>query len=353
MSQDTFRKLQQCLDRLSLGFPPTDSGIEIEILRKLFSDRDAALFLALSPRLETAEDVAARLSRDTGETAEHLRDMASRGLLFTLRKGETVKYGQIPFVHGLFEFQLTRLDRELSEMLERYFHEAFYDAVTRGVAAFLRTVPVRESLDVSHHVAAYEDAAEILRSQPRIVVAECICRKQQALLGKGCGKPREVCFMFGSMGQYYLDHGLGREVGLEEAVRLLKEAQDAGLVTQPATAQNPGGMCNCCGDCCSVLRALRLHPKPSEMVFSNYTAVVDPEACTGCGACLHRCQMSAIAIDKLERAGIDRDRCIGCGLCATACPVEAIRMFPKEEQRVPPPGTMEQMLNMARLRGLA
>ncbi|MGV8081976.1 MAG: 4Fe-4S dicluster-binding protein [Syntrophales bacterium] len=353
MSQDVFRMLQQYLDRLSLGFPPTDSGIEIEILQKLFSERDAALFLAMSPRLETPADVAARLNRDAGETAEHLRDMASRGLLFTLRKGDVVKYGTIPFVHGLFEFHLNLLDRELSEMLERYFHEAFYDAVSRSAAAFLRTIPVRESLDVTHQVAAWEDAVEILRAQPRIVVAKCICRKQQALLGKGCGKPQEVCFMFGSMGQYYLDQGLGREVGLEEAVRLLKEARDAGLVTQPATAQNPGGMCNCCGDCCSVLRALNLHSRPAEMVFSNYYAGVDPDACTGCGACLHRCPMAAISIDETEHARIDRNRCIGCGLCATDCPLEAIRMVPKEEHRVPPHGTMEQMLNMARLRGLA
>jgi len=353
MSEDTFRKLQQYLDRLSLGFPPTDSGIEIEILRKMFSERDASLFLAMSPRLETPEDVAARLNLDPGETAGHLEGMASRGLLFTLKKGEVTKYGTIPFVHGLFEFQVTRLDRDFSALLERYFHEAFYDAVSRSAAAFLRTVPVRESLDVTHQVAAWEDAVEILRAQPRIVVAECICRKQQTLLGKGCGKPREVCFMFGSMGQYYLDHGLGREVGMEEAVRLLKEARDAGLVTQPATAQNPGGMCNCCGDCCSVLRALNLHSRPAEMVFSNYYAGVDPDACTGCGACLHRCPMAAISMDNTEHARIDRDRCIGCGLCATDCPPEAIRMVPKEEHRVPPHGTMEQMLNMARLRGLA
>jgi Pyruvate/2-oxoacid:ferredoxin oxidoreductase delta subunit len=353
MSADVFRKLQQYLDFLSLGFPPAESGVEIEILKKLFSERDAALFLSLSPRLEAPADIAARLDLDPAETEGRLADMASRGLLFTLRKGDAVKYGTIPFVHGLFEFQLTRLDRELADLLERYFHEAFHEAVTRGAAAFLRTVPVRESVDVSQHVAAYEDAAEILRRQPHIVVADCICRKQQDLLGKGCGKPREACFMFGSMGQYYLDQGLGREVGLEEALRILRQARDAGLVSQPATAQNPGGMCNCCGDCCSVLRALRLHPKPAEMVFSNFFARTDPDACTGCGACLDRCPMTAIRIDDWEHAQIDRDRCIGCGLCVTACPLEAIRLVPKEEQRVPPPGTAEQMRNMARRRGLA
>ncbi|OPY09305.1 MAG: Electron transport complex protein rnfB [Syntrophaceae bacterium PtaB.Bin095] len=353
MSQDVYRSLQQCLDRMSLGFPPTDSGIEIEILKKLFSEREAALFLSMTPRLENPSEIAARLNRGAHGIDAQLRDMASRGLLFSLRKGDVVKYGTIPFVHGLFEFQLTRLDRELAGMLERYFNEAFHGAVAQSAAAFLRTVPVQESVDVAHRVAAYEDAVAILRRQGRIVVAECICRKQQGLLDRGCGKPREVCFMFGSMGQYYLDHGLGREVGTDEAVRLLMEAQRAGLVTQPASAQNPSGMCNCCGDCCSVLRALRLQPRPAVMVFSNHYATIEPSACTGCEACLERCQMSAIVMDKDGRARLDRDRCIGCGLCVPVCPVEAIRLVPKDAQRIPPSGTMEQMLNMARLRGLA
>ena len=353
MPQDIFRRLQLYLDRLSLGFPPTDSGIEIGILRKLFTEPEAALFLSMTPRLETPAEIAARLSRNPEEIDAQLRGMASRGLLFTLRKGDVVKYGTIPFVHGLFEFQLTRLDRELAEMLERYFREAFHGAVARSAAAFLRTVPVQESVEAAHRVAAYEDAAAILRRQGRIVVAECICRKQQGLLDRGCGKPLEVCFMFGSMGQYYLDHGLGREVGTDEALRLLVKAQRAGLVTQPASAQNPSGMCNCCGDCCSVLRALRQQPKPAEMVFSNHYGEIAPDACTGCEACLERCQMSAILMDGDGRARVERDRCIGCGLCVSACPVEAIRLVPKDEQRIPPAGTMEQMLNMARLRGLA
>ncbi len=54
----------------------------------------------------------------------------------------------------------------------------------------------------------------------------------------GCGKPLEVCFIFGSMGEYYLDRNMGRVVSLDEGIEILIECRKAGLVTQPATAQN-------------------------------------------------------------------------------------------------------------------
>ena len=72
----------------------------------------------------------------------------------------------------------------------------------------------------------------------------------------------EVCFMFGPMGQYYIDNGIGREISLEEALEIQSKAQEAGLVTQPATAQNPFTMCNCCEDCCGVLTSISSHPRP-------------------------------------------------------------------------------------------
>ncbi len=355
MADDIFRKLQKRLDGYSMGFPATDSGIEIEILKELFTEEDAGMFLNLTQRLETPEDVAGRIDRPTDEVAAQLGHMYKKGLVFRVKKGDIIKYGAIPFVHGLFEFQVADLKPRMAGLVEKYMQEGFHNAINTGAPAFLRTVPVQRTIEVLHNVVAYEDASEILRKADKIVVTDCICRKQKRLVDQGCDKPLEACFMFGSMAQYYVDRDMGREVGTDEAISILTEAQEAGLVTQPATAQNPGGMCNCCGDCCGVLTSLKRNPKPAERVFSNYFAEVDQDVCSGCETCLERCQMEAIKMDEDDLAGIDTDRCIGCGLCVAACPEEAIQLTLKPEalRRTPPENSLGQMAFMAETRGLA
>lgn len=354
MKPELLQGLQKQLDTYSMGFPATKSGIENQILEYLFSEGDAAMFLAMTPQLETPEAVAGRLEKPVEAVAAHLDDMAERGLLFRIKKGGVSKYGAIPFVHGLFEFQVKSLNMDFAQMVEQYFNEAFGTAMQKGADYFLRPIPIQQSIEMKHQVASYDDALEILKSKPKIVITDCICRKSTGSLDKDCGKHLEACFMFGSMGEYYLDRNMGREISLEEATKILEKCAEDGLVTQPATSQNPAGMCNCCGDCCGVLKALNKHPKPAELVFSNRLAVVSSDDCTGCETCLDRCQMGAISINDDDLAQVNPDRCIGCGLCVTTCPTEAMRLDakPEEELRVPPASMMEQMMQMAKKRGV-
>jgi len=349
---DVYRQLQERLDTYSVGFPATESGVEIKILKALFSLEDAEMFLGMTQSLETVESIAQRMDRPLESIVDQLEAMTNKGLLFRLKRGGNTRYGAIPFVHGVFEFQVKDIGVELAELVEQYHKEGFLQAFENSGGMFLRTVPVQESIEAGHNVAAYDDAVAMLEGKDPIVVTDCICRKQQQAVGEGCGKALEACFMFGSMGQYYIDKGMGRKVDMEEAILLLKKAQDDGLVTQPATTQNPHGMCNCCGDCCGVLRSLRSFPKPAELVYSNHFAIVDADLCTGCETCLERCQMDAIALNGDEVAEIDLDRCIGCGLCVTTCPTEAMQLQAKEVHYTPPATTAEQMMTMAQSRGL-
>ena len=133
MSETIFRELQKKLDQYSIGFPITKSGIELELLQKLFSEEDAALFMALNLELESPKEIAERLRQDKAQVEKHLKDMDSRGLLFSLKIGDTIKYGATPFIHGIFEFQLDRMTPELARLIENYFEEAYYKAMSIGV----------------------------------------------------------------------------------------------------------------------------------------------------------------------------------------------------------------------------
>lgn len=353
MAKEIYHTLQEQLDQYSIGFPATDSGIEIRILERLFTEEEAELALHLSMALETPQSVAERIGRDPEAVAALLDQMADKGLLFRWRRNDTVKYGAIPFVLGIYEYQLNSMDREFAQMFEDYLQEAFSKNIAELSPSILRTIPINRSVDVSHQVATHEDSRQIVKRQKLIAVAKCICRVQQDLIGHHCDKPLEVCFSFGSAARYYIELGMGREVTTEEALEILDRCDEAGLVAQPANIKNPGGMCNCCGDCCPLLRMIKKYPRPVEMVLSNYYAAVDPDECTACETCVERCQMEAISINEDEAAIINLDRCIGCGLCVTTCPAEALRLELKpEDQRYMPPEKGQTLLEeMAQQRG--
>lgn len=352
MTSTVYYDLREQLDQYSIGFPSTESGVELRILEKLFTEEEAKMYLSLSMMLESPEDVAGRLGLNADEVGALLERMVEKGLIFRVRKGDTAKYGAVPFVVGSFEYQLKKMDRKFAELYDQYFKEAFG---RQGVALSppMRTIPVNKSIDYSWPVAPYEDVKEIIKSKNVISVAKCICRVQRGLLDDGCDKPVEVCFQFGSHAQYYVDKGMGRFTTQEEALAIIDKCDEVGLVPQPFAAQDAGGLCNCCGDCCGILRSIKMHPRPAEKVLTNYYAEVDPEVCSACETCVSRCQMEAVKIGPDEVAVVDRDRCIGCGLCITTCPSEAVslRAKPESERREPPATAKDYVMQLASIRG--
>lgn len=344
MAVEIYHRLREQMDQYSTGFPASESGVELKILEKLFTEEDAEIYLDLSMLLETAEAFVTRTGRPQEKIADKLEDMAKRGLIFRHIKDGNKRYSAVPFVIGSYEFQLGRMDKEFAELTNTYMEETFLAGMGENVTP-LRTIPVGKSVDVGNKVAAYEDAKAIINGKDKIAVADCICRTLQGLLDNGCDKPKEVCLLFGSHADYYVENKMGRYIGREEACAILDKCEEAGLVNQPANMVNPGGMCNCCGDCCGVLRALNLQPNPGELVYNRYWAIIDPEKCSGCETCLDRCQMNAIEIE--ETAKVNTARCIGCGLCVTTCPMEAIQLEEKSKDlQVSPPASGQELMSI-------
>jgi Na+-translocating ferredoxin:NAD+ oxidoreductase subunit B len=302
--------------------------------------------------LEAPEALAQRIGQKPNVLAALLERMVDKGLLFRMKKGDTVKYAAVPFVPGSYDFQVKDMDGEFAELFEQYLLEALGK---EGISQFppLRTIPVNRSIEHLWPVASYEDVRQIINDKETISVARCVCRVQQGLLDKGCGKPLETCFQFGSHAHYYVDKGMGRFVTQEEALDIIDRCEEAGLVSQPFAGQDAGALCNCCGDCCEILRSIKLHPKPADKVLCNYYAAVDPDACSACETCVVRCQTEAIKLGAYDVAEVDLDRCIGCGLCVTTCPTGAasLRRKPESKRREPPATDKDYVMHVSSLRG--
>ena len=328
--ENVYERLRERLDDMAIGFPATESGVEIRILKKIFTESQADLFVKLRPIPESPKDIAERLGLEEAVLADQLEEMAKKGLLFRVRKGENIRYASVPYVVGIFEYQLNHMDAEFARDHEEYFKTALGKNIQGFQTPVLRTVPIDRQLVVNYPVAPFEDVLEILENQKSIAVSPCVCRTTKDLTGERCDKPLGNCFSFGSHAAYYVENGMGRYISIDEAKEIVIANEKAGLVMQPFNSQIAGGMCSCCGCCCGVLRSIKAQPMPADAVKSNYFAEVDTDECTGCETCMDRCQMDAITMVD-DVAQISLGRCIGCGLCITTCPGEAVSLIKKAE----------------------
>lgn len=349
---NVYERLRERLDDLSTGYPATQSGVEIRILKKLFTEEEAELFLKLSPLPEPPAQVAERLGSDASQTAALMERMAAKGLLFRLRKGETVRYGVVPFLVGILEHQVKRIYPEIAMEVDEYFESGFGKTIQSFKTPLMRSIPINRQVALNWPIAPYEDALEIIDQQEVIALAPCICRTWKKTLGEGCDKPLETCFLFGHYGHYYVENHMGRYISKKEAREIVKRNDEAGLVMQPFNSQKVGGMCSCCGDCCGMLRSLKKQPSPARAVQSNYFAEVNSSECSGCETCVERCQMDAIQVVE-QKAVVNLERCIGCGLCVTTCTTEAMQLKRKPENQIyePPRSGAETYMRIAMERG--
>ena len=352
MTQDAYKRLAQHLDSLPGGFPRTESGVEMRILKRLFTEDEAALACSLRPMPEPVERIAKRLSRPAEELAEQLYQMSRKGLIFRADVPEGPRYMAAQYVVGIWEYHVNDLDEDLIRDMNEYIPHLI-DPFLKLKTKQLRTIPIGASLDGQGTVMPYEEARKLIEQQSKIVVAPCICRREHSMIGKGCGKLAEACLIFSGAAHFYEKNALGRPITREEAMQILNKAEEDALVLQPTNAQKIMAMCLCCGDCCQILRSLKRLPKPATLVHTNYYAKIRKEECIGCEICLDRCQMDAISM-KDDVAVVDPDSCIGCGLCIPKCSADALDLSRKDEKDcyTPPDNIMETLRCIVNERGL-
>ncbi len=343
MSNSIYRTLQKHLDKYPIGFPATDSGVELELLRYFFDEEEAGVVLCLGLTHARPWRIRSRFRRTHGREIDRrrlneiLERLWAKG---SIRRSTGTPYGySIAFLAiGMFEFHVDDLTPELMRLMHAYFEEGFKDEFFRGMLPQLRTSPHLKAIVPEHRIDTYDNMRRYVETtDQKIGVANCVCKQGEAMLGRPCTQVEdiEVCIFFGESD--YVARGRGRYITREQCLELLDLAEKKGLVLQPGNSLQAFCICLCCGCCCGVLTEAKKFPKPAEMFATNYFATMDATTCNGCGVCLKRCQMDAISRSEDGRAVVlDSDRCIGCGLCVTTCRPGAARLVKKDQITVPP-----------------
>jgi hypothetical protein len=147
---------------MPVGFPRTLNGVEMRILKRLFTPRQAEIALLMGSRLEPAV-VIGRRAREKGcefspfEIEAELKQMAHRGAILNVRRDGSEHYTLLPFVVGMFEFQLDTLSAEMYRDTVAYFKSGFALEYLSTAVPQTRVVPIGKSLDSAHAVATYDE----------------------------------------------------------------------------------------------------------------------------------------------------------------------------------------------------
>jgi ferredoxin len=176
-------------------------------------------------------------------------------------------------------------------------------------------------------VLTREEALSRVQTEERqAYLTNCDCR---VLAGgyDGCEKPLRTCISFRSGVNTIAHRGVSRPVTKDQAMRVIRDADTAGLIH----TANENTICNCCTDCCYLSRARQKRdaalaarngpflrwPKVARRVQADWGK------CASCGLCEERCPFYLFSVSEQR---VDGDRCIGCSLCVNTCPQGALSL---------------------------
>ena len=171
-----------------------------------------------------------------------------------------------------------------------------------GAGIGMHVIPVEKAIEFTNESVDIEHLSYWLKKyEGKIGVGPCSCRVSRGLLDEGCADDYQAwCIGVGDFSDYCRETGRGHDISYEEAMAILKRAEDNGFVHQVTNIDGESkifGICNCNVKICNALRTSLMFNTPN-LSASAYRAQVNPKNCVACGRCVEYCPAGAVKLGQ-------------------------------------------------------
>ncbi len=171
-----------------------------------------------------------------------------------------------------------------------------------GAGVGMHVIPVEKAIEMENQSIDIEHLSYWLKKyEGHIGVGRCSCRVSRKVLGEGVADDDYGwCIGVGDFADYCRETGKGHDITADEAIAILKRAEENGFVHQTTNIDGENkifGICNCNVNICNALRTSQLFNTPN-MSRSAYVAHVEKEKCVACGRCVEYCPAGAVRLGQ-------------------------------------------------------
>jgi electron transport complex protein RnfB len=336
---DTFNELSAVVGAPGSKYFP-------RVLEAMMTLEEAQILLELK-KPTTAEDLAAKFNVDPKSLQAKLDGMEQRMIIRKVKDAYVTPNNVVAFHHGSVGWMPEEMKARAYPLWGEFFYAEWRDIIVdgfekrhrKGVPGAHRIVPAHKALKASNippdQILWYEDMEQILKRSVRFSLMMCGCRG----LWRKCDNPVDVCLKIefptpGGTRPVEQERLLKppRDVSYEEALAVINDCEDRGLVHIPLNTSHADLYCNCCDDCCMVINPLLHRGNVHEILTpSRFRATVNEDLCSGCQTCVERCKFDAIEMrqvpgSKKLKSSVIKEHCLGCGACVVSCKQKALTL---------------------------
>lgn len=303
---------QKITDRI--GHKVTSDDPEYWGLAPICTDEMCDILLKMKVRKPYTLDQLVKLTKKDAKYLEDLfQQMGVIGLIeYNWENEKKEKQYVLPmFVPGIAEFtnmNPTQIEEhpEVAQFFERMAFLPLKDITPMvppgGAGIGMHVIPVEKAISMENNSVSVEHISHWLdKYEGQYAVGACSCRLSKAKQEDGCADdPNDWCIGVGDMATYIVETNKGRYVTKEEALAIIKKAEDNGFVHQITNIDGENkifAICNCNPKVCYGLRTSQLFNTPN-MSRSAYVAHVDKDSCVACGKCVEVCPAGALKLGQ-------------------------------------------------------